>query len=148
MVTIWPLTVHNVPAASNGNYGFLLDNYDLYGGLSAIRDAGSPRSPLDGRRPFLLGWSPSNTRGVKDALVLELDLLPHESQGSIDEMMLIPQQRIVENPELWRQGFTMERLRLALRDFSDRLWAGHPDEPEFLGRRGGQVAASECRFGW
>ena len=120
MLTIWPLETAGKRDAKLNDCDYLLNNYDLYGGLSAIQDADRQGSTLTGRGPYLVGWSPSNTRGVRDAVVLVIDMSSIESQQSFDEMFLIWQKRIVEDPELWRSGFSAERLRLAIRDFVDK----------------------------
>ncbi|HJS87290.1 MAG TPA: hypothetical protein VJ779_17690, partial [Acetobacteraceae bacterium] len=87
-----------------------------------------------GRGPFLIGWSPSNMRGVPDAIVLIVDMSDFESQQSFDEAFLFWQRKIVEDPQLWRSGFSLERVRLAVRDFVDhygksieaaiKIWVG------------------------
>lgn len=120
MLTIWPLETAGKPEAKLNDCDYLLTNYDLHGGISAIQDADRQGQNLTGRGPYLIGWSPSNSRHARDAVVLVIDMSAIESQQSFDEMFLIWQQRIVENPGLWRSGFSAERLRLALRDFVDR----------------------------
>ena len=54
-----------------------------------------------------------------------------ESQASLDEAFVIWQKRIVENPALWTSGFSVQKIRLALRDFVDhygtdvvKFWGG------------------------
>ena len=119
MVTVWPLGDPSAPQARSEDCSYLTQHYDLFGGLSAIEDARSPDHPLTGRGPYLIGWSPSGMRGVKDAVVLVLDMSRYDSQESFDEVFQLWQQKIVENPDLWRKGFDVESLKLALRDFSD-----------------------------
>jgi hypothetical protein len=116
MITFWP-TPASPPADSSCDW--LIDNYDLFGGVSAIQDASDQGHPIRGRGPFLIGWSPSTDRGVKDAVVLVVDLSPFESQDSFDQQFEFWRQEIVENPSVWRSGFSLERLRLAIRDFAD-----------------------------
>lgn len=120
MVTIWPLDEPDAPQAKNDDCDFLIDHYELFGGVSAIEDAGRQGATLDGEGPYLIGWSPSNARGVPDEVVLVVDLSAFESQDSFNSAFLFWQKKIVENPQLWRSGFTVERIRLALRDFVDR----------------------------
>jgi hypothetical protein len=119
MLTIWPLDEPDAQQAKLDDCSFALEHYDLYGGISAIQDAEHQNVKLDGQGPFLIGWSPSNTRGIPDKLVLVIDLSSLESQASFDEAFLIWQKKIVQNPELWRGGFSLEQVRLALRDFVD-----------------------------
>jgi hypothetical protein len=119
MLTIWPLDDPDADKAKGDDCNFALDHYDLYGGISAIQDAERQNVVLNGAGPFLIGWSPSNTRGIPDKLVLIIDLSSFESQDSFDEVFLLWQKKIVQNPALWRGGFSMEQVRLALRDFVD-----------------------------
>jgi hypothetical protein len=109
-----------------------VDHYDLVGGILAIQDASRHQgAKLEGIGPFLIGWSPSNARGVPDKVVLIFDLSRLESQASFDEAFTIWQKRIVENPTLWVSGFSVTKIRLALRDFVDhygtdvvKFWGG------------------------
>lgn len=119
MVTIWPLDSPKDPAALKDDCSFVTQHYDLYAGDSAISDAGNQGARLDGRGPFLIGWSPSSARGVPDRLVLVVDMSSFESQDSFDQAFLFWKQKVVEDPSLWRRGFSVERVRLALRDFVD-----------------------------
>lgn len=122
MLTIWPLDTPNAPQAKADDCNYAIDHYDLVGGISAIQDARRQLGgvKLDGVGPFLIGWSPSNTRGVPDAVVLVIDLSAYDSQDSFDHEFLYWQKEIVENPTLWRDGFSLANLRLTIRDFSDR----------------------------
>jgi hypothetical protein len=120
MLTIWPLKVNGEIDAKRQSCSTMLTEYDLQGGLDAIRDAISQDHQLQGRGPFLIGWSPSNTRGMRDAIVLVVDMSDFDSQESFDDAFLFWQRKVVEDPELWRSGFSLERVRLAARDFVDR----------------------------
>jgi hypothetical protein len=119
LVTIWPLEDPASKQAAADKCDFVVDNYDLYGGLSAVRDAERQGAKLDGRGPFLIGWSPSNARGVPNKVVLIVDMSSFESQDSFDNAFLFWQKKIVQNPALWRTGFSIEGVRLAMRDFVD-----------------------------
>jgi hypothetical protein len=119
MITIWPLDDPSAAEAQKDDCEFAIDHYDLYGGISAIQDAQSQTGTIDGRGPFLIGWSPSSARGVPDKVVLIVDLSSFDSQSSFDEMFLFWQKKVIENPDLWRSGFAVEHLRLAIRDFVD-----------------------------
>src|SRR5215471_6932225 len=119
MLTVWPLEDPGATEATKDDCKFAVDHYDLYGGISAIQDAQRQGGTLDGRGPFLIGWSPSSSRGVPDKVVLVVDLSSFESQDSFDNAFLFWQKKIVEDPMLWRSGFSIERLRLAIRDFVD-----------------------------
>lgn len=119
MVTIWPVDDPAAKQVVADDCDFLIDHYDLYGGVSAIEDAGRQGAALEGQGPYLIGWSPSNTRGVPDKIVLVVDLSSFQSQDSFNSAFLFWQKKIVEDPQLWRRGFAIERIRLALRDFVD-----------------------------
>ena len=132
MLTIWPLDEPDASEALKDDCDFAVDHYDLVGGILAIQDASRHQGAnLEGMGPFLIGWSPSNTRGVPDKVVLIFDLSRLESQASFDEAFTIWQKRIVENPTLWVSGFSVTKIRLALRDFVDhygtdvvKFWGG------------------------
>jgi hypothetical protein len=119
MLTIWPLENPSAKEALADDCKFVIENYDLYGGISAIQDTQRQGGKLDGRGPFLIGWSPSNSRGIRDKIVLVVDLSSFESQDSFDNAFLFWQKKIVQDPMLWRSGFSVEGLRLAIRDFVD-----------------------------
>jgi hypothetical protein len=132
MLTIWPLDEPDASEALKDDCDFAVDHYDLVGGILAIQDASRHQGAnLEGVGPFLIGWSPSNTRGVPDKVVLIFDLSHLESQASFDEAFTIWQKKIVENPTLWVSGFSVTKIRLALRDFIDhygsdvvQFWGG------------------------
>ena len=54
-----------------------------------------------------------------DAVVLIVDMSGLESQASLNDAFRFWQQKVVEDPSLWRNGFSLESLRLAIRDFAD-----------------------------
>ncbi len=115
MVTFWPTEAGPDPASCPE----LLSRYDLWAGLSAIHDATAQGNDLSGRGPFLIGWSPSESRLRPDAVVLVIDMSRFEEQASFDDAFLFWQHKVVEDPALWRSGFSAERLRLSMRDFVD-----------------------------
>jgi len=136
MITIWPLDQPDAQEAKQDDCSFAIQHYDLYGGLSAIQDAERQGAKLDGDGPFLIGWSPSNARGVRDKVVLVIDMSLFDSQGSFDKAFLFWQRKVVQDPELWRSGFALERLRLAIRDFVDRYGADILDAVKLSGGKG------------
>jgi hypothetical protein len=119
MLTVWPLEAPDAAEAKKDDCDFMLDHYDLYGADSAIADAKAQGAKFGENGPFLIGWSPSNTRGVAGKLVLVVDMSHQESQDSFDQSFRFWKDKIVENPELWRHGFSLESFRLSLRDFVD-----------------------------
>jgi hypothetical protein len=120
MLTVWPLDQPGSPQAKADDCDFAVAHYDLYGGLSAVADAAKQGAKVDGEGPYLIGWSPSNTRGLRDKLVLVVDMSGLDSQDSFNESFFFWQRKVVENPEMWRYGFSIEKLRLTLRDFADQ----------------------------
>jgi hypothetical protein len=51
---------------------------------------------------------------------LVIDMSRDMSQDDFDHHFEEWKDEVVENPELWRQGWSLENLRLVIRDFSDR----------------------------
>ena len=119
MLTIWPLDAPDAPEAKKDDCDFMLDHYELYGADSAISDAKKQGGQFGNDGPFLIGWSPSNTRGVPDKLVLVVDMSSYDSQDSFNQALRFWKEKIVEDPALWRSGFSMEKFRLSVRDFVD-----------------------------
>jgi hypothetical protein len=117
MITVWPVTS---PLSASTGCEEAVDKYDLLAGLQAIRDARGEGGALTGAGPYLIGWSPAKSKGEKDALVLVLDLTGLTSEANFDEAFLIWRQRITEDPALWRNGFSLDLIRVRLRDFLDR----------------------------
>jgi hypothetical protein len=119
MLTIWPLDEPASPSAARDDCNFAIDHYDLYGGDSAIADAERQGAKFGEDGPFLIGWSPANSRGAPDKLVLVVDMSRYDSQDSFNQAFQFWKKKIVEDPALWRGGFSIEALRLAVRDFAD-----------------------------
>jgi hypothetical protein len=119
MLTIWPLDNPDAQEAKADKCDYLLNNYAVAAADSAIADADRQGVYFNGQGPFLIGWSPSDTRGVPDKLALVVDMSAYTSQDSFDHAFMFWKRKIVENPELWRQGFSLEKWRLAIRDFAD-----------------------------
>ena len=84
-----------------------------------MQDASRQGASFSGRGPYLIGWSPSNSRGVKDKLVLIIDMSGADNQASFDHYFLFWKEKVIEDPALWQHGFTIEKLKDALRDFAD-----------------------------
>ena len=136
MLTVWPV---DNPAASEvqaNNCDYLLDHYALAAADSAISDAFLQHGDINGQGPFLIGWSPSDARGKPDKLVLVVNMSAYSTQDSFDHAFMFWKQKVVENPQLWRTGWSLDQYRLAIRDFADHygsaiLSAAHlSDTPE------------------
>jgi hypothetical protein len=118
MITIWPIDNPNVLQGKE-ECEVMLEHYDLYGGQSAITDAVRQGQQLTGPGPFLIGWAPSNSRYIPDAVVLVIDMSDYETQDRFDEALRFWQEKVVQDPQLWKSGFSIEGIRLAARDFVD-----------------------------
>ena len=88
-----------------------------------MRDARRQNAEFEGEGPYLIGWSPSNSRGVPDKLVLVIDMSSDGNQARIDQKFLFWKGKIVKDPQLWRHGFSLETFRLALRNFANEYGA-------------------------
>lgn len=119
MITIWPIDNPNAPEVIRDECNYIVDHYDLNAAEAAIRDAKHQHAVFSGEGPYLVGWSPSNARGVPDKFVLLVDMSNSNTQEAIDDQFLFWKQKIVEDPTLWRKGFSIERFRTAIRDFAN-----------------------------
>jgi hypothetical protein len=119
MLTVWPLDNPDASEAKKDDCNYVIDHYDLYAADSAIADAEQQGAHFGAAGPFLVGWSPSNTRGVKDKVVLVVDMSSFDSQDSFDHAFRFWKEKIIQDPTLWRHGFSIEGMRLAVRDFVD-----------------------------
>jgi hypothetical protein len=120
MLTIWPLDEPEAERAKTDDCEFVLEHYDLDASAAAMNDARIQNATFDGEGPYLIGWSPANSRGFADKLVLVVDMSADNSQISIDRKFLFWKNKIVENPTLWRGGWSLEDIRVAIKEFSDR----------------------------
>lgn len=130
MLTIWPLDDPAATEAKADKCNYVLDHYDIYSADSAMKDAAKQKADFRGRGPFLIGWSPSDTRGKPDKLVLVIDMSVYTTQADFEHAFRQWKEKIVQNPELWRHGWSLENLRLVIRDFADKygrdiLFAAH-----------------------
>ena len=92
-----------------------MKNYGWYGGLSAIQDATAQGADMSGPGPYLIGWSSASSRGMKDRVVLVFNMSSMTSQESFDEAFIWWQQRVVSNPAMWRNGWSVEAVGLSVR---------------------------------
>jgi hypothetical protein len=120
MLTVWPLDNPDAPEVQADKCDYILDHYALSVADSAIADATQQNGDFHGDGPFLIGWSPSDARGKPDNLVLVVDMSGFNSQERFNYAFQFWKEKIVESPELWRPSWSVEGVRLALRDFADR----------------------------
>jgi hypothetical protein len=52
-------------------------------------------------------------------LVLVVNMSNFDTQDHFDHAFVFWQKKVVEDPKLWRTGFSLEELRLDIRDFVD-----------------------------
>jgi hypothetical protein len=126
MVTVWPTDSDenadklNRMARTDVCHS-AIDNYGLAASLQAIKEAvATEKAELSGIGPFLLAWSPSSEKGNKDALVLVMNLSGVTTYGQAQQILAEWSRDIERNPELWRDGWDIEKLRLEIRLWVDR----------------------------
>ncbi len=101
MITVWPLDDPKGEKAAADDCDYAVDHYDLFAGKSAIAAAARQRVNLKGEGPFLIGWSPSNTRGGPDVLVLVVDMSADATQERIDREFTFWEDKILGDSPLW-----------------------------------------------
>jgi hypothetical protein len=121
MITIWPVDDPTTPLVQNDDCKSIIEHYDLNASEAAIKDAKKQSATFNGEGPYLVGWSPSSTRGKRDKLVLVIDMSDDNDQSTIDHHFLFWKNKIVEDPSLWRRGFSTETFRLALQGFANQF---------------------------
>jgi hypothetical protein len=125
MITFWPIADKSTPEARQLDCAHLIGHYDLKTGLDAVRDADRDGDRLAARQgPFLIAWSPAESRFQKDTVVLVFDLSNLDSEQSFLEVFQDWRQKIVDDPSLWRRGFDVQSVRRQLRDTLDRYGEG------------------------
>jgi hypothetical protein len=133
MITVWPLDNPDAKQAKKDDCDFAVDHYDLNASQAAISDARLQQASFDGEGPYLVGWSPSNARGAPDKLVLVIDMSADNSQALIDQKFLFWKKQIVEDPSRWRNGFSIENVRAAIRIFADQYGQAMLDAIKLVG---------------
>ncbi|MEY8799466.1 peptidoglycan-binding protein [Leisingera sp. XS_AS12] len=129
-VTVWPVKDKKLASSLNGTFLRLetstkcaraIDDYDDGQAREVLTDVRAAQDiTLDGRGPYLFGWIPADEYGQKGKLILMLDL----SRVTTYEQALVQlqswQQKIATNPELLRDGLSIENVRRMIRDWSDQ----------------------------
>jgi hypothetical protein len=101
MRTVWPLDDPKAAEAAADDCGYIVDHTDTAAGVSAIAEAASQHVNLRGEGPFLIGFSPSNTLGARDVLVLVVDLSATATQERIDREFSVWKDEIVADSSPW-----------------------------------------------
>jgi hypothetical protein len=133
MITIWPLYNPDAKQAKKDDCDFVVAQYDLNASEAAMSDARRQHANFEGEGPYLVGWSPSSARGVPDKLVLVIDMSADNSQALIDRKFLFWKKQIVEDPSRWRNGFSIESVRTAIRIFADQYGQAMLDAIKLVG---------------
>jgi hypothetical protein len=125
IVTVWPIDTDDNATRINGMpsddlCGDAVFHYGLVTALQAIDDAKRRRARIDGLGPFLLAWSPSRQKGVPDALVLVSNLSEVTTSEQAKAFFEKWRHDIEEDPELWKEGWNLEKLRTVLRLWADK----------------------------
>ncbi|WP_027234566.1 peptidoglycan-binding domain-containing protein [Leisingera caerulea] len=129
-VTVWPIKDKRLASSLNGKFLRLetsakcskaIDDYDDGQAREVLANVRAAQNvSLDGRGPYLFGWIPANEYGQAGKLILMLDL----SRVTTYEQALVQlqswQQKIATNPELLRDGLSVENIRRTIRDWSDQ----------------------------
>lgn len=127
MVTIWPMRdndealrlVEEQPATLCED---AVRGYNLTISQRALRAAARNDASIGtGRGPYLLAWSPGGLLGQTGAQVLGVDMSRIESYEQASAVFRGWTRDIESNPDLWRRGWNIEAVRLALRRWSDDM---------------------------
>ena len=124
MVTIWPIQANSIADKLNKMSrskvcSLAVEKYDLVTSLQAIKDAEVSGYILKGEGPFLLAWSPAKNKGNADTPVLITDLSDIYSPEDAKQILSYWAKDIEDNPDLWNNGFNMEKVRVSLRHWAD-----------------------------
>jgi hypothetical protein len=113
-------------AAAKGNQcqryqpqSWILQHYVLGAASTDMAYATRQHMTFDGEGPFLIGWSPVDSRDKPDQLVLVVDMSRSNDQAAIDHDFDFWKDQIVKDPGSWRSGFSLEAIRQKIKDFVD-----------------------------
>ena len=128
MVTVWPVDSPQSLIQISKKTGNVetcesaVEHYGLTTSLKAIKEAESTTGgmSLAGSGPFLLGWAPSSEKGKKDTLVLVVDLSGATTGDQYLGYFRQWRNDIERDPAVWNNGWTLDKLRLAIRDWADK----------------------------
>jgi hypothetical protein len=125
MVTVWPIEsdsqavrINKMPRESLCPEA--VRRYGLPTSLEAIESARRSNVQFDDTGPFLLAWSPSETKGQPGALVLVSDLSDVTTSEQAKQIFFDWFSKIQENPELWRPGWDIAKLKVLIRLWADK----------------------------
>ena len=135
MATVWPLD--NVSLADELNAtnpdrpplnrcNDIVAGIDIIVSTDAISNAslGDNDGRFEGAGPYLIAWSPSENFGQSDVSVLVTDLSHVNTITLATNMFLNWAEDIQQNPDLWRNGWDLERVRTTVQAWADRYGPG------------------------
>ncbi len=128
IATLWPVlnAAQIRTAAPTWPCEQLLSLYDLGEALQALNDAmrakaiGSDRDLKNHRGPILIAWSPSKARGTTGSVALYYDLSNANTDTEIEEAFRVWRSEVEERPELWSNGWDLDKLRRYIRRVADK----------------------------
>ncbi len=125
MVTLWPIETSvladRINEESRENVcADATKHYDLVIGQEAIALARRNKAVLNGQGPFLLAWSPGVSKGEPEALVLAADMSDVVNNEQAKQIFTQWVTDIQENPELWNNGWNVEKIKLVVRLIVDK----------------------------
>lgn len=131
MATVWPLDDSALANDLNGNDTArpplgrcpeIVAGIDLIASGEAIANAmrASDGESFEGAGPYLIAWSPSTAFGQPDVPVLICDLSNVTTIREATDRFVDWADDIVRNPDLWHDGWDLERLRTTLRQWADK----------------------------
>lgn len=133
MATIWPLkdkvlanTLNSMDEQNHNNCRSIVSSVGLVASRDAISKAKKSfrKVAFDGRGPYVIAWSPSKSFGQPDAAVLVLNLSNVTTRAQAVEMFRSWSERIEQDPGLWKGGWNLNGLRIALQLWADRWGPG------------------------
>ncbi|WP_172331076.1 peptidoglycan-binding protein [Mangrovicoccus sp. HB161399] len=131
-LTVWPVESTEVSQMLNGSPDMSIDekctqgllHYDLIGSALAIDAAQRAGFRDSGIGPYLIAWSPSDTFGRNDVIVLRLDLSRVTTYDQARAIMEDWKHKVEQDPATLSGGFKLERVRTLLRQWADSYGPG------------------------
>lgn len=133
MVTVWPIEDSAMANLLNGSAlggddpcVSAISSIDLITSRIAIQSAMSATGNLNfhNRGPYLIAWSPSAMFGQDNVPVLVADLSNVTTVSQSVGIFSAWINDIEQDPQLWRNGWSLEKLRTTLRLWADRWGPG------------------------
>jgi peptidoglycan hydrolase-like protein with peptidoglycan-binding domain len=129
-VTVWPVLTADEADAMNlpvhrSDAGTIcaraIDGYDANRAravIAMVRQVDG--AALEGRGPFLFGWIPATDFGAPGKLILMLDLSRVTTYEQALTQLQGWRQQVETNPDLLRNGYSLENVRRVLRNWADQ----------------------------